>query len=57
MKKLLLILFIPFVSFGQVCLKTDINEKFKLINENNFIDATASGLIINVGWDKNKTIN
>ena len=57
MKKLLLILFIPFVSFGQVCLETDINEKFKLINENNFIDAAASGLIINLGWDKNKTIN
>ena len=58
MKKLLLLLLIvPILGFGQVCSDLDINEKFKLINENNFLDVAASGLIINAEWNKNKTIN
>ena len=57
MKKLLYLFFIPTVCFGQVCIETDINEKFKHISEKNFLDVAASGLIINAGWDKNKTIN
>jgi len=57
MKKLIYLFFISTVCFGQVCIETDINEKFKHISEKNFLDVAASGLLINAGWDKNKTIN
>ena len=56
MRNLLLLIFIPSVCIGQFCSDLDINKKFKLINEKNFYDLAASGLIINVGWDSNKTI-
>jgi len=57
MKKLVLLLFVPFFCCAQICSKINVNERFKEINEDVFLDAIASGLVINLEWDENKTIS